>query len=334
MKRSNTAYSVVEVPKNILLAVTDFTFHELSVIMALLPMIRSYMTMKYSDACITLDEIYISYRSFMRHNDRTHVYDILCGLRSKNIRYRIPIPGTEIEVTTGLFSSVSRDCRGGGVYVVIQREALPWLLALEKGYSPVEILTFFECRTLYLRRLYLYICSRMTNGNASFSVTMPELRDILLCPISDTPSMIYRRYLCGLSRIINGENTHSRYSMVIEPIYSSHAGAGRRHLNAFHIHFCAQNQKAKDAELLKIINIMQQYYDVIPRHTLRMFTDVVNDIYRAGLAETLTKLHDCYRDKYPDNMAHVANAVFLTLCSCHGIYVRKNAGREKNTKHK
>ena len=173
----------LQVPKNILLAITDFDYFEWTVIFELLFKLQEKMTLKHEDAVIDdLPEIWLAYTDISGKNiKRDNLYERLAILRSKNIQYRLPIPGSNgrnLLITTGLFSSVIKEEKGGGVYVKVTKEAIPWLIALERGYSLLETQIFKACPTIYVRRLYLYICSKMIQGNAVFKIPVNDIKDI------------------------------------------------------------------------------------------------------------------------------------------------------------
>lgn len=328
-KKARYDSSFVKVPKNILLAINDFDNFDLSVIMVLLQRLRSSMTMDYEFENIDMDEVFLPFNVFKKNENREVLYQKLCDLRRKDIRYRVAIPGNDIEVTTGLFSSVVKIEKGGGVYVRIQKEAKPWLFALGKGYSTIEMDIFNKCETLYKRREYLFFASRTINGSASFQIGISELREQIGCPQSDTPSLIIKRYLEPLKVLINEADNNSIYSFTYDIVYNhSQTGVGRKGIDKINIHFCRMTSK-NDSRKMQVISIIQKYYDALGSRNLRMFTTVVNEICEAGLEEFLFKLHMLYTEKYKNDMPHVANTVILALKERHSIAVKKNATGEK-----
>ena len=275
---------------------------------------------------LDLGEITLSYSDITPHNEmREKLYERLLVLRRKDIRYRILIPGNQIEVCTGLFASVVREERGGGVYVRIQKEAIPWLLALGKGYSYIEKQVFDSCHSLYIRRAYLFLCSRMYRNIASFEATIEDWRQAMQCPITDTPSMIMRRYLIPLREIIMDPKLNSHYQCVFTPTLKKMTpGAGRKGVSHIKATFCLKPEYTNNNNFERILNIISKYYQAIPKGDLKPLPDLVDEIYNCQDAtQQLFNEDQRYTNQYKGDTPHVANTVLLILKDRFGISARK-----------
>lgn len=328
-------YTLIPVPKNILLAAPDFDFFEWSVIFDILVILKPFMSIDSREVIYKElpDEITLNYKDISAKNiKREKLYERLLILRSKEIRYRIKIPGNQLEVTTGLFSSVIKEEKGGCVYVKIQKEAIPWLLALGQGYSPVEKNVFDSCYTDYIRRAYLFICSKMIRGNASFTATVSDWRKVLNCPDTDKPSKIIGSYISELKTIIEDTQTESHYMFDFKPVYSKTVhGAGRKGISGITVTMLLKSEYTDEKQYYgKVLRIMQKYYSVVPRTNLHNIADVVNKIIESPVtAEQFIQADREYTIRYSNDDVHVANTVFLVLRDQLRIDVRnKGANRE------
>lgn len=328
-------YTQLIVPRNILLAVSDFDSFELSVLMVLIYKLQPYMSVDTRVVLSrNLDEITLSYTEITHHKEaREKTFERLVALRRKEIRYRVQIPGNQIEVCTGLFASVIREEKGGCVYVRIQKEAIPWLLAIGQGYSWVEKLIFAACNTLYLRRVYLYLCSCQYRKVATFTASIDEWRRAIGCPESDTSNTILRRYLLTFQTIINTPEYQSHYQMHIEPIYEKTTkGVGRKSISSIGVTFCLKPEFAETrTDYGRILNILSKYYEATGRKDLRSVAEVTEEIYNnAAVAEALINLDAHYTKKHQGNTAHVGNTVIKAMKDRFGIEMKKNANWETN----
>ena len=342
LKKENLIPRMVTVSQNVLFAATAFDYFELSVIMALLVVLEQYKT--YMANSVMPDGLPLIELPFSlicaKNRDRKQIRERLLALRRKDIQYHVPIPGNPITVATGLFSSViTREDKKGGVYVNIAREAIPWLIAMQVGYSKVELRVFNACQGIYVRRLYLYICRKMFNSNASFTISIQELREIIGCPTAVTTSQIISRYLRPLKSIIDDEKNESHYLMSYDTVcIRSLSGVGRRAVEEIKICFILKEEYAGTGKNKYgvVLNVMQKCYTAVANTNLRYLPDVVNDIMRNPTAvEQCLEAYDCYTKRFMGDTAHVANAVFLILQDRFGIDAHnKNTNGEAKPKRK
>lgn len=336
-KRSKTIseYTQLAVPRNILLAASDFDYFDLSVIMALVDNIQPYMAVASNDVLSrNLDEITLSYTEITPRNEaRESVFERLMLLSRKEIRYRVQIPGNPIEACTGLFERVIREEKGGCVYVRLQKEAIPWFLAIGQGYSWVEKQIFEACNSLYIRRTYLYLCLCQYRKSATITEPIDEWRRAIGCPESDTPNIIVRRYILPLQTLINNPEYQSHYQMHIEPIYEKTTkGVGRKSISSIGVTFCLKPEFAETrTDYGRILNILSKYYEATGRKDLRSVAEVTEEIYNsAAVAEALINLNAHYTKKHQGNTAHVGNTVIKAMKDRFGIEMKKNANWETN----
>ena len=335
MKVNNATKGIIQVPRNILLAGQDFDYFELSVVVELLLQYRDYLSMG-EIVQQELPPIKLDYSAITKRNiPRTDVFEKLLDLRRKDIRYYLRIPGVAIEVTTGLFSSVVRDTINGRVFVTVAREAVPWLIALSKGYSYLDMCVFEACNSLYLRRFYFYLLRNMIKGNACFSAKIEDIRYALGCPKTMSTHQIEARVLSKFKAII--DSLECRHTFEYEPIFKKgESGVGRKRMASFAIKFLIREQYRNDGDKYsRVLWIMNQYYNNTDKSKLRNLADVVNEIVDNPFAvQTFFNLDANYRKRFQNNYTHVANTVFLALRDRVGINpflsLQKNTTREKN----
>ena len=320
------SYSAYPIPKNVLLAGPDFDYFDLCVILVLVEKVQDYMVLSFNGFDYSvLPDITLPFREIVKRNEcRDSIYERLTQLRRKDIRYRIRIPGNEYELITGLFSRVTRDKKKGAVYVTIQKEAMPWLLALGQGYSYVEGTVLKAIRGVYVMRLYLLICSYMYRGSADFDISIDNLRAALGCPDTDTPSLILRRYVGKLELILDTTETH--WKMKYNPILAQIYQAGRHSIIGIRISFIKKEEYTQNDDIYgKLLAIMSKLYGTATTSkNLRPLPDVVNALF-CDQENSITFIREAnkYMRQYQNDIRHLAHTMFVILKDRFGIDVYK-----------
>ena len=330
-------YNTIPVSKNVLLSAPDLDYFEMSVIMWVIISLQKHMLFDKGKAINqNVPAIRLHFTDITRKNEnRDIVYARLLALRKKDIRYRVLIPGNNLDVTTGLFSSVVREEKCGCVFVDIEKAALPWLLALGIGYSRLEANVFFNCSSVYLRRLYMFICSKMINSSALFISSIEDIRNALGCPETESVSRIISRYFVPLKEVFDNKQIGSHYSLDFKPIMAEKTGrVGRGRYSRIQVNVVLKEQYTRGGnQNVKVISILQLYYNNCTRRAdLRPLSEVAEEMAnRSGAQEHFLSLDAKYRKEYKGDIVHTANTVFMAMRDqLHIVVYKKNQMGKKD----
>ena len=303
----------ITVSRNVLVTASDFDAFEMNIIAILLFILRPFMYV--SDKIPDPGEFFLRFSYFSgRHVKREELVERLNKLRLREIRYRITTPGVNLQVITGLFSSIV--VITGGVLARVTPEAIPWLLYIGRGvgYAQVEPDLFLEMSSVYHKRLYLILCSKLHNGIASFSISREKLYKDLAIPEGTPVHDVIKRYLKGFQQYL--EIRGSIYQFIFESV--SHPGpkAGHPSIESFGIIYSVRKEcldkNNKHEVNIEPLNLLRTLIPLLKkRHPDTMSVwDIHKQLVEKGLDQAFYQAMSAYSNKTNE---HQANLVPMIL---------------------
>ena len=319
----------MSVSRNVLGTATDFDAFELNIIGVLLVSLRRFMYVAGNNP--DPGEFYLRFSSISgRHVIREELVERINKLRQKEIRYKLTVPGVNLQVITGLFSSII--VASGGVMVRISPEAIPWLFYIGGGvgYAQIEPELLIGMKSIYHKRLYLLLCFKLYNGATSFKVRREQiLQEISMShgvPIHDVIS----RYFLGLKDYL--ETQGSMYCFSFEPIYRPGIKAGHPTIEGFSMTFTVRPEilaKAKkQGPNVESLNLLYRLIPILRKRIPGVMTpsEIHNHLLEKGLDQTFFQVMSAY-SKETD--AHQANTLPLVLRDQFHIDIYSHADNHK-----
>ena len=304
--------------RNVLLSAVDFTGIELDIIMVLVYELREnqYLKdaeMKYSDGLdisLRFDDI------SNHHGKREDLVITLDALRAKRITYQIDTGRSrKATIFTGLFDYVAHD--KGHVVAHVSKMAVPWLMNIGVGYSPVDINLFKSFRSVYTKRLFCLVFSHLRKGQTlSFDISLDDLREKIGVDDGVDTKRINSRIIKPLKESLNSGSEYCLdYSLKKEK-----GGTGRPKISGVHFKMSRKDAAAPAPE--KLVGALQECYS----HWRRMGLDLVpldgilDSLVGSGEQEYFL---ECYADSVSSGKgkAYVAHAMMRVLEDTIGIPV-------------
>ena len=320
----------MSVSRNVLGTASDFDAFEMNIIVTLLMQLRQFMYVSGNNP--DPGEFFLRFSSLTdRHVKREELVDRINKLRQKDIRYRITTPGENLQVITGLFSSVV--VTTGGVLARVSPEAIPWLLYIGKGvgYVQIEPELFLGMTSVYYKRLYLTLCFRINNGVASFTVDRNTFLKGMGIPKGTPIHDVIARYLVGLQNYL--ENKGSKYCLAFEPISRSGTKAGHPTITSFAIIFNVRPEileKEKNrGPNVEPLNLLLKLIPVLKKRVPGILSpsEIHNQLVEKGLDRAFYQVMSAY---FNNSTEHQANTLPYVLRDQFQIDIFTHADDNKN----
>lgn len=292
---------------------SDFDAFELNIIVFLLVILRPFMYV--ADKIPDPGEFFLRFSSFSgRHTERKELVSRINKLRVMEIRYHLTTPGANLQVITGLFSSIV--VTTGGVLARVSPEAIPWLLYIGQGvgYAQVEPELFLEMTSIYYKRLYLILCAKLYNGFSGFTIQREQFYEVFGIPKGTPVHDVITRYLCGFQEYL--ETHGSRYSYGFESQYRPGPKAGHPTIVSFRMIFKVRPEfldKAKKQEpSAESFNILSRLIPFVKQKRPVVMTpiEICNKLVDKGLSEAFVQAMSAYSK---NSEVHQANTLPLIL---------------------
>ena len=291
MKGSNAVASApnernVQVSRNVMDSAKEFDEFELNTIIWTISILFTSKNLESLDS--GEKRVFLDISAFKRGNEnRKTLVDRLRELRKKEIKYSLSVPGFTCSVFTGLFSSVT-DIQGGAVGVTVSNEAVPWLLYVGKGvgFSYVERSLFIELQGVIKKRMYLFLCSKMSKNYASFRISLEDFIDAVGSAPGTKANTILKT-LNGLRDALKSKG--SRYILSYNSITET-KGRGRPRIIGVQIVFKLHPELCiPDAQLEQtVLNQVQNYYSILPQNKRNLdITSLFSEIVERKISEDL-----------------------------------------------
>lgn len=299
----------ISVSRNVLGAASDFDAFELNIIVILFVHLRSCMYV--TNILPNPEDIFLRFSDFSgRHVRREELVKRVNALRLKEIRYSISIPGVNLQVITGLFSSVVVTI--GGVLARVSSEAIPWLLYIGRGvgFAQIEPELFIEMSSVYYKRLYLFLCYKLFNGLASFSVSREKLYEDVGIPTGTPVHDVMSRYLSGFQKYLDEKG--SRYQFSFEPnTHSSVFKAGRPSIVSFAIVFSLRaeylNKTTLEKPVFESLNLLRKLIPILKKRNpnTKTFSEIHSNLLDNGLTQAFCQIMSAYANKDDQHQANI-----------------------------
>lgn len=312
----------LSVSRNILQCATDFDAFELNIILQLVFLLRAFIYK--ADDLPDPGEVFLRFADLSgRHGNRTEFVERINRLRQKEIRYSFSTSGQKAGlVITGLFSSVVD--APGGVIARVSPEAIPWLLYVGKGvgYARVEKNVFFGFTSLYHKRLYLIVCSKLNDEGCGFKAEINQLRTAIGVPAKEPLGMFRKRCLEDFKALL--ESNGSIYNFSYKPLTQHAPGAGHPKVIGYEIFFSVKPEFAKNPNLSNAntvcLNELQRLYPFLSRKHpyMMLMPEIYNLLIESDSCENFLEALSVYADK---TLEHQANIMAQILKDRYGIDV-------------
>lgn len=298
----------ISVSRNVLEAASDFDALELNIIILLLDLLRPYMYM--SNVTPDPGELFLRFSSFSnRHGNREDMLERINRLRQKDIRYRITTPGVQLQVITGLFSSVI--ATAGGILARVSPEAIPWLLYIGRGvgYARIEPELFLGLGSAYLKRLYLLLCVKAYKGFTSFVIHRDQLYEVIGIPKSTPTHDVLLRYLTGLQKYL--DQKESMFRLSIEPVMRSRSKVGRPAIESFAMVFNLRPEYIKESEKhdpkMESLNLLRMMIPTLQKRKAPIKTapDIFNELIAKDCCQAFVQAMSAYSQKTLEHQANI-----------------------------
>ncbi len=322
----------ISVSRNILISASEFDSFELNIIVQLVFLLRAYIY-KVADLPDPGD-IFLQFSDLTgRHGNRSEFVERINTLRQKEIRYSYETAGKRAGlVITGLFSSVV--VAPGGVLARVSPEAIPWLLYVGEGvgYGCVERGVFFDFTSVFHKRLYLLVNSKVYKGATVFKADLKRLRTALGVPEKESLATFRKRCLDDFQSAL--ENKKSMYRFSYRPLTKSMPGGGRPAVIGYEICFSVKPEFAGKPDRLNAcvscLNLLQRLYSkLVKKHPdMMLLADIQNRLESSDACGTFLQAMSVYAARTPE---HQANIMVNILHDRYGIDIlapRKTAHQE------
>ena len=304
--------------RNILLSAVDFTAVELDIIMVLVYELRENQYLKDTENKY-MDGIDISLRFddlSDHHGKREDLVNTLDALRAKRITYQIDTgKRRKATIFTGLFDYVASD--RGCVLAHVSKMAVPWMMNIGVGYSPVDLSVFKSLRSVYTKRLFCLVFSHLRKGQVlSFDISLDDLRERIGVDEAVEMKRINQRIIKPLKDSINdgGEYTFD-YSVRQEKSSGGHPKVSG-------VHFSMSRSDSKAISPERLIGALQACYSAwrIQGLDLVPFDSVLDQLTGSGEQEFfLESYSECLASR--KGKAHQARAMLRLLEDTIGVRV-------------
>ena len=303
----------ITVSRNVLMTASDFDAFEMNIIAILLFILRPFMYL--ADKIPDPGEFFLRFSFFSgRHVKREELVERINKLRLKEVRYRITTPGVNLQVITGLFSSIVVST--GGVLARVTPEAIPWLLYIGRGvgYAQVEPELFLEMSSVYHKRLYLILCSKLHDGIASIVISREKMYKDLGIPEGTPVHDVIERYLNGFQKYL--EIRGSIYQFFFESVSRPGPKAGRPSIESFCMVYSVRKEcldKTKKIGVnIESLNLLRTLIPILKKRrpdTMSVW-DIHNQLVEKGLDQAFYQAMSAYSKKTNE---HQANLVHMIL---------------------
>ena len=322
----------ISVSRNILVSAYDFDAFELNVVIYLVFLLRAFIY-KVTDLPDPGD-VFLRFTDLTgRHGNRSEFNKRIFRLRQKEIRYSYETSGKQAGlVVTGLFSSVT--VAPGGVVARVSPEAIPWLLYVggKVGYSRIEKDVFFDFSSVYHKRLYLLVNSKVYKGATVFKADLKRLRTVLGVPEKESVSVFRKRCLDDFQTTL--EKNGSIYCFSYRPLVRPTPRAGRPTVAAYEICFTVKPELAKNpdwanTDSLCLIQLQRLYPSLARKHPDMMFmADIYNRLKASDSCETFLQAMSAYAGKTLDHQAHIMVQILRDRYGIDILSPRKKTPKE------
>lgn len=322
----------ISVSRNILMSANIFDAFELNIIVQLVFLLRTYI---YTVGSIQdPGEVFLRFADLVgRHGNRTEFIERINKLRHKEIRYSYETTGIHAGlVITGLFSSVV--VAQGGVMARVSPEAIPWLLYVGRGvgYGHIETGIFLDFTSIYHKRLYLLVNTRLSKGGCVFRANIETLRSALGVPEKESVATFRKRCLDDFQTIL--ENKESMYKFSYRPLTKSTPGGGRPSVIGYEICFCMKpefvgNPDQTPAEWV-CLNLLERLYPFLAKKQPDMMylVDIHNRLRASDSCEIFVQAMSAYEDKTLEHQANIMANILKDRYGIDSLAPRKAAHQE------